>query len=107
MYEYGSAANPEMAPIPVLVHPPTLHQSGPTRVVPFDIDDYLEIDGQCTSPNLMASFLRVEVGTNLGTKAIASSQAFYVIRGTGVGIPAPLLGTLYPKPTPQTLDTKP
>eukprot|EP00740_Mantoniella_antarctica_P013738 CAMPEP_0181377494 /NCGR_PEP_ID=MMETSP1106-20121128/17925_1 /TAXON_ID=81844 /ORGANISM="Mantoniella antarctica, Strain SL-175" /LENGTH=462 /DNA_ID=CAMNT_0023496229 /DNA_START=106 /DNA_END=1494 /DNA_ORIENTATION=- len=84
VYEYGSAANPEMAPIPVLVHPPTLHQSGPTRVVPFDIDDYLEIDGQCTSPNLMASFLRVEVGTNLGTKAIASSQAFYVIRGTGV-----------------------
>ena len=46
VYEYGSAANPEMAPIPVLVHPPTLHESGPTRVIPFDIDDYLEIDSQ-------------------------------------------------------------
>ena len=84
VYEYGSAANPEMAPIPVLVHPPTLHQSGPTRVIPFDIDDYLEIDGQCTSPNLMASFLRVEVDKSLPTKAVASSQAFYVIRGSGV-----------------------
>lgn len=33
VYEYGSAANPEMAPIPVLVHPPSLHETGPTRVV--------------------------------------------------------------------------
>jgi len=28
VYEYGSAANPDMAPIPVLVHPPSLHESG-------------------------------------------------------------------------------
>ena len=84
VYEYGAAANPEMAPIPVLVHPPTLHQSGPTRVIPFDIDDYLEIDGQATSPNLMASFVRIEKGESIGTRAIASSQAFYVIRGSGV-----------------------
>ena len=84
VYEYGSAANPEMAPIPVLVHPPSLHESGPTRVVPFDIDDYLEIDNECTSPNLMASFIRVKVGEKLATKASASSQAFYVIRGSGV-----------------------
>lgn len=52
--------------------------------MPFDIDDYLEIDGQCTSPNLMASFLRIEVGKTLPTQAVASSQAFYVIRGSGV-----------------------
>ena len=84
MYEYGSAANPEMAPIPVLVHPPSLHESGPTRIIPFDIDDYLEIDHECTSPNLMASFLRVERGESLDTRACASSQAFYVIRGSGV-----------------------
>ena len=84
VYEYGAAANPEMAPIPVLVHPPSLHESGPTRVIPFDIDDYLEIDHECTSPNLMASFLRVEKGDTLDTRASASSQAFYVIRGSGV-----------------------
>ena len=84
VYEYGAAANPEMAPIPVLVHPPSLHESGPTRIIPFDIDDYLEIDHECTSPNLMASFLRVERGDTLDTRACASSQAFYVIRGSGV-----------------------
>jgi len=27
---------------------------GGTRVIPFDIDDFLDIDKQCTSPNLMA-----------------------------------------------------
>ena len=28
MYEYTSAANPQMAEVPVLVHPPELHQTG-------------------------------------------------------------------------------
>ena len=31
IFEYGSAANPPMAPIPVLAHPPTLHESGPMQ----------------------------------------------------------------------------
>ena len=51
IYEYGSAANPDMKPIPVLVHPPDWHERGETRIIPFDIDDFLEIDKQCTSPN--------------------------------------------------------
>jgi len=72
-----------MAPIPVLVHPPELHQEGETRVIPFDIDDFLDIQTQCTSPNLMASFVRVCVGESLATSANATSQAFYVIRGEG------------------------
>lgn len=48
--------------------------SRPTRAIPFDIDDYLEIESQCTSPNLMASFVRVLTGESLATKANASSQ---------------------------------
>jgi gentisate 1,2-dioxygenase len=83
VFEYGAAANPEMAPIPVLVHPPALHESGPTRVIPFDINDTLDIDTQCTSPNLMASFVRVVEGESIATAAVATSQAFYVIRGSG------------------------
>lgn len=83
IYEYGSAANPEMAPIPVLVHPPNLHEQGETRVIPFDIDDFLEIEKQCTSPNLMASFVRICTGETINTQANATSQAFYVIRGEG------------------------
>ena len=42
IYEYGSAANPDMKPIPVLVHPPDWHERGETRVIPFDIDDFLK-----------------------------------------------------------------
>jgi gentisate 1,2-dioxygenase len=84
VFEYGAAANPVMAPIPVLVHPASLHETGDTRVIPFDINDCLEIETHCTSPNLMASFARVRVGESLDTSAVATSQAFYVIRGAGV-----------------------
>ena len=28
IYEYTSAANPDMSPVPVLIHPPELHKSG-------------------------------------------------------------------------------
>ena len=83
IYEYGSAANPQLAPIPVLVHPASLHENGSTSIHPFDISDFLQIDYPCTSPNLMASFLRICEGERLTTNATATSQAFYVIRGTG------------------------
>jgi gentisate 1,2-dioxygenase len=99
IYEYGSAANPDMKPIPVLVHPASLHESGNTRVLPFDVSKALDINididtpdgngdgdrgGPCTSPNLMASFIRIQVGDTIATHVPhATSQAFYVIRGTG------------------------
>lgn len=83
IYEYGSAANPILAPIPTLVHPPDLHEAGETRIIPFDISDFLDIAEPCTSPNLMASFLRVNIGDSLPTCANATSQAFYAIRGSG------------------------
>ena len=37
----------------------------------------------CTSPNLMASYVRVLVGERISTRALATSQAYYVIRGSG------------------------
>lgn len=89
IFEYGSAANPQMLPIPVMVHPAELHEQGETRVIPFDISDALEIGDAdssyaCTSPNLMASFVRINVGEGIGTQVPnATSQAFYVIRGSG------------------------
>ena len=77
IYEYGAAANPEMKPVPVLVHPPELHEVGPTRIIPFDISQHMDIDGSATSPNLMASFIRIDVGDSLSSSANATSQAFY------------------------------
>ena len=82
--EYGSAANPEMNTIPVLEYPPTLHENGDTRIINFEVNNYLNIDYKCTSPNLMASFVRICVSNEIETTANATSQAFYVIRGKGI-----------------------
>lgn len=82
-YEYACAANPELSPIPVAVHDATLHESGPTRVIPFDLSEKLDISYPCTSPNLLAAFLRICPNESLTTEATATSHAFYVIRGSG------------------------
>ena len=83
IYEYTSAANPNMAPVPVLVHPASLHETGATRIIPFDLSEHMNISYPATSPNLMAYFLRICPNESLNTKASATSQAFYVIRGSG------------------------
>ena len=84
IYEYTSAANPTMRPVPVLVHPPALHETpGPSRVIPFDNSSFMDISYPATSPNLLAAFLKINPGESLESQATATSQAFYVIRGSG------------------------
>ncbi|KAH8053321.1 hypothetical protein JL722_9545 [Aureococcus anophagefferens] len=83
IYEYGAAANPDLPAIPVLVHPASLHEAGPTRVIPFDLSSMIGGAAPCTSPNFMASYVRVLVGERISTRALATSQAYYVIRGGG------------------------
>ena len=78
-----SAANPDMAQVPVAFLTADLHQTGPTRIIPFDLSDKLKLKYRATSPNLMASFLRILPNESLSTNANATSQAFYVIRGSG------------------------
>ena len=82
-FEYTSAANPVLEPISVHIHPPELHEVGPTRIIPFDLSHTLPTPYPATGPNLMASFVRVDVGDEIETQAAATSQAFYVIRGAG------------------------
>jgi hypothetical protein len=43
VYEYSSASNPAMSEVPVRVHHASLHQSGGTRVVPFDLSEELHV----------------------------------------------------------------
>lgn len=83
VYEYTSAANPHMAQVPVRGHDASLHESGPTRVIPFDLSRHMDIDYTASSPNLLASFIRICDNESLNTSATATSQAFYVIRGSG------------------------
>ncbi|KAJ7566368.1 hypothetical protein O6H91_02G099500 [Diphasiastrum complanatum] len=84
IFEYVGAANPAMSPIPVMGLRAVEHETGPTRVITLDASKELEIEGyQASSPNLLASFLRICVGDSLTTSACATSQAFYVIHGRG------------------------
>jgi len=83
IFEYTSAANPKMEPVPVMVHPASLHENGPTRIIPFDLSAQMGLKYPGTSPNLMASFIRILHGESINTGANATSQAFYVIRGSG------------------------
>lgn len=85
LYEYHRAADPMkwLAPIPVSVLPAALHQTGASRVIPFDLSKELGISHTASSPNLLAAFVRVCAGETLPTSARSTSQAFYVIRGSG------------------------
>ena len=86
IYEYTSAANPSIPQVPVLAHPASLHESGPTRVIPFDLSRHMGISYAATSPNMMASFVRINPGEEISTEATATSQAFYIIRGSGSSV---------------------
>lgn len=57
--------------------------TGPSRVIPFDLAAQIGVEYAATSPNLLASFVRVLKGESVDTSARATSQAFYVIRGSG------------------------
>lgn len=70
----------------MLVHPPSLHESGPTRIIPFDISEHMNIPYAATSPNLLAGFIRIVAGESISSDAMATSQAFYVIRGSGKSV---------------------
>lgn len=84
IFEYASSANPELIPIPIHKLDATEHTTGPSRVTALDISKAIGIEHYpATSPNLLASFVRICVGESVTTNACATSQAFYVIHGRG------------------------
>lgn len=83
LYEYMSASNPLLNKIPVLVHSCELYLHGPSRIIPFDISEQLNIPHSCTSPNLLASFIRIIEHDTLECVSQATSNVFYIINGFG------------------------
>jgi len=84
IYEYTSAANPDMSEIPLAsLAASDSHEQGKTRVITFDLSEGLRVPYPASSPNLMASFIRIEPSENIQTSAEATSQMFYAIRGSG------------------------
>ena len=86
-FEYTKAANPlakgAISQIPFAELPSSLHESGATRVISFDLSASLDCEAPATSPNLSASFLRICAGEVLVTHVNATSELFYVMRGKG------------------------
>jgi gentisate 1,2-dioxygenase len=82
-HEYTAAANPQLSQIPSSEFAATLHQTGETGIIPFDLSRQLGTTYPATTPGLLAGFLHIRPGETLSTLASAASQLFFVIRGSG------------------------
>ncbi len=83
-FEYTAAADPAVRGIPLSVLPAEEHEQGATREIVWDLSGHLELEWEATSPNLLASFLRIRAGESLATRARATSRMYFVMRGRGV-----------------------
>ena len=86
-FEYSKAANPIgeglTTKVPMADFPRHLHESGPTRIIPFDLSQELKCPGPATSPALCSNFIRILQGEHIRTTPNATSELYYVIRGKG------------------------
>ncbi len=86
-YEYTKAADPigsgAISTIPFAEFGSELHETGGTRIIPLDISEQLGCESPATSPALCANFVRILAGEELSTDFNATSQIFYVMRGSG------------------------
>jgi gentisate 1,2-dioxygenase len=87
-YEYSSAADPlasgSMPPIPYAEFPSDLYAEGPSRIIPLDLAEGLKSPYPASTPSLQAGFVRINSGDTIDTRANATSELFYVIRGRGI-----------------------
>jgi len=83
-FEYTSAANPRMPKIDVKAFPSSMHEIDETKIIPLDLSADLQTSYPATGPTLLANYVHVAAGESIETGSGASSQVFFVIRGTGV-----------------------
>ncbi len=83
-FEYLRAVDPRLPEVPIRSFPASTHLTGPSRVVHLDNSKELMTDYPASSPNCLASFVRLKPCTILTSNVQASSHLFYVLRGRGV-----------------------
>ena len=87
IFEYSQAANPiesgSVPRIPYKEFTASLYASGASRIVPLDMSVDLRCSYPATGPSLLASFVRINAGDRLTTSPRATSEFYYVIRGSG------------------------
>ncbi len=69
--------------MPVRLLGPHLHAEGPTRVEFFDLSGELGAPSPCTSPNLLAGFVRICAHQSQAMRVCATSSMFFCLRGAG------------------------
>ena len=82
-WEYHKAASPRLSKVPIRSFPASLHESGETRIIPLDLSVELGTLYLATTPNLLASYIRINTSEALQSRAVSSSEVFYVMRGVG------------------------
>ena len=86
-HDYRYASNPvadgSVGGVPGARFDAVLHEQGMTRTVPLDTSAVLGCAGPATSPGLCANFVRLRAGDAHITNANATSQLFFVMRGSG------------------------
>jgi gentisate 1,2-dioxygenase len=82
-WEYGAAAKPDLAEMPIRSFPAKLHEEGETRVIELDLSDTLGTSYSATAPNLLANYIRINPNDKINLNVESSSEVFYVLRGAG------------------------
>jgi gentisate 1,2-dioxygenase len=87
-YEYSKAANPigsgHTTAMPLTRFSRELYAGARTGIIPLDLSKDLRIShGPATSPGLLASFIKIRAGEQVGTSPNATSQLYYAIEGRG------------------------
>ncbi len=82
-WEYGAAASPDIADIPIQAFPAQLHEQGETRVTELDLSKAIGTPYPATTPNLLANYIHIQPNEQLKLAAQSSSEVFFVMRGAG------------------------
>ena len=79
-YEYEKNVNPSLKSVPIFAKNINDCDYGKTSI---DLSECYNVEYKATSPNLLASFIKIKTGTtfSLNTDINASSHFFYIIQG--------------------------
>jgi gentisate 1,2-dioxygenase len=84
IYEYVKAANPNLSKIPIKTFRSIDFEKNPTSIIPFDLSLDLKTKYKATSPNLLASFIKIVANDEIELEYDSiSSQLLYIIEGYG------------------------
>lgn len=85
-FDYSSASNPLLqkliTPTPYHTFLPDFLHSDTSGILPLDLSKELQVNYSATGPGLLANFVRI-VNGSVTTRALATSQVFYVFEGSG------------------------